>query len=103
MASRINQNWVFGHQARLDFATSTPAASNYTLIHTLEGCASISDANGNLVMYTEGITVWDALNTGQAAGLLGNQSSTQSAIIVPEPGNPTGYYVFTADGATGTN
>jgi hypothetical protein len=103
MASRINQNWVFGHSARLDFSTPTPTPSNYTLINTLEGCASISDANGNLTMYTDGMTVWDGANTIRATGLHGNSSSTQSAIIVPDPGNAARYYVFTADFTTGTH
>jgi hypothetical protein len=30
-------------------------------------------------------------------GLLGNRSSTQSAIIVPKPRNPYVYYIFTVD------
>jgi hypothetical protein len=30
-------------------------------------------------------------------GLLGNRSSTQSAIIVPQPRNPYVYYIFTVD------
>jgi hypothetical protein len=47
--------------------------------------------------------VWDGGNTQRATGLSGNSSSTQSAIIVPNPGNATQYYIFTADGASGGN
>ncbi|HEX2078230.1 MAG TPA: hypothetical protein VHG08_10995 [Longimicrobium sp.] len=103
MSSRINQNWVFGQRARLDFSAPAPSASASTAIDTLEGCASLSDVNGGLLMYTDGRTVWDAANTVRATGLLGNTSSTQSAIIVPDPGNAARYYVFTADGASGTH
>lgn len=103
MTSLINQNWVFGQRARLDFSTSSPTASATTAIDTLEGCASISDAAGNLLMYTDGQRVWDAANAVVASGLQGNSSSTQSSIIVPVPGNAAQYYVFTADGSTGGN
>lgn len=103
MISRINQNWVFGRRARLDFSTNPPTASAGTAIDTFEGCASISDAAGNLLLYTDGRRVWNGANAVVASGLDGHPSSTQSAIIVPDPANATRYYVFTADGATGGN
>jgi hypothetical protein len=70
---------------------------------TGEGCASISDDNGNLLFYTDGVQVWDSAGTPRASGLKGNRSSTQSAMIVPDPANNKRYYVFTADGPTGAN
>lgn len=36
-------------------------------------------------------------NYNSGTGLLGDPSSTQSAIIVPKPGNPNIYYIFTVD------
>jgi hypothetical protein len=101
MSSKINQNWVFGRHARLDFSTTPPTASGGTLIDTFEGCACISDTSGTLLLYTDGRTVWDGGGNVRATGLEGNPSSTQSAIIVPDPGNAARYYVFTADGSTG--
>jgi hypothetical protein len=109
MASRINQNWVFGKGARLDFSTALPppstalptpsAGTAIGLAGWREGCGSISDASGQLVLYTDGETVWDGANnpvaSGVALGLIGDESCTQSGIIVPDPGNPDGYYVFT--------
>jgi hypothetical protein len=103
MISKINQNWVFGKNAGLDFGTTTPTPSSSNLINTGEGCASISDAGGTLILYTDGWTVWDGGNNIRAQGLLGHPSSTQSAIIVPNPGNAAQYYVFTADGHSGGN
>lgn len=96
----INQNWVFGQNAGLDFSTSTTSGNQ---INTLEGCACISGANGNLLLYTDGQRVWDGGHFQRAMGLQGNPSSTQSAIIVPNPVNKDQYYVFTADGASGGN
>jgi hypothetical protein len=106
----INQKWIFGNKAGLDFSTpiptSMPSSANIQ-INTSEGCASISDANGQLLLYTDGSKLWDGANnlraSGSAAGLDGNPSSTQSAIIVPDPGNNQRYYIFTADGASGNN
>jgi hypothetical protein len=99
----INRNWIFGDKGRLDFSTTSPTALSNAVINTFEGCASISDATGNLILYTDGQRVWDSTNTLRATGLFGNPSSTQSAIIVPNPGNSAQYYIFTADGATGGN
>lgn len=36
-------------------------------------------------------------------GMAGHNSSTQSGVVVPTPGNPTRYYVFSVDAAPGTN
>ncbi len=97
----INNTWVFGNNAGLNFNTFPPTPLSPSAMNTAEGCASISDGNGNLLFYTDGTNVWDSTNTVVATGLLGNSSSTQSAIIVPKPGSSTEYYVFTADGASG--
>jgi hypothetical protein len=101
--SKINQNWVFGEKAGLDFSTIPPTPTT-TAIATngaaKEGCASISDANGNLLLYTDGTSVWDHTHTIKTTGLLGDFSSTQSAIIVPNPGNTSEYYIFTMDGSS---
>ncbi len=102
MSSLINQNWVFGQGAGLNLGTTTAFAS---AIATGEGCASISDANGNLLFYTDGGQVYDSFGTVKVPsgtpGLDGDNSSTQSAIIVPDPGSNSFYYVFTTDGFTG--
>ncbi|HOY06546.1 MAG TPA: hypothetical protein PLO67_14160 [Saprospiraceae bacterium] len=105
--SKINQNWIFGNSAGLDFSTANssnpPTPITGSAINTAEGCASISDANGNLLFYTDGITVWDSGHTPRVTGLLGDPSSTQSAIIVPDPANNSQYYIFTMDGSSNPN
>lgn len=99
----INQNWIFGDGVKLDFGATPPTPSTITGFTTAEGCASISDAGGHLLFYTDGSNIWDGGGTVRVTGLLGNPSSTQSAIIVPDPGDASRYYVFTADGASGGN
>ena len=50
-------NWYFGANAgiRFDDATGTVTAVSDGQINTLEGCTSISDTNGNLLFYSDGI------------------------------------------------
>lgn len=94
-------NWYFGENAGINFNTLTGEVTPLTdgNLYTREGCTSISDENGNLLFYTDGSTVFnknhDIMLNG--TGLIGDFSSTQSAIIVPKPQNPTIYYIFTVD------
>lgn len=64
---------------------------------TNEGCASIADACGALLFYTDGITVWNQNHMVMPNGmnLLGDPSSSQSALIIPQPDTPDLYYIFT--------
>lgn len=96
----INQNWVFGRGAGLDFRTGPPTPTSGYAIDTFEGCACISDKFGNLIMYSDGSTVWDSTHTAKITGLLGDSSSTQSCIIIPNPGNKLEYYILTMDGSS---
>ena len=88
-------NWFFGKNAGLDFNTTTPTSISGNL-STNEGCASFSKSNGDLLFYTDGITVWNKNHNPMPNGqnLLGDPSSTQSAIIVPHPGNSDLFYVL---------
>jgi hypothetical protein len=100
--------WYFGSYAGLDFNNGDPVAITNGQLITNEGCATISNASGQLLFYTDGITVWDKMHNvmPNGTGLLGNPSSTQSGIIVPKPNNPNIYYIFTVDseaGAAGLN
>jgi len=89
--------WYFGSNAGLDFKTDPPTPLLDGQVNTFEGCAVISDASGNLMFYTDGITIWAKNHTIMSNGsnLMGDPSSTMSAVIVPNPGNANQYYVFT--------
>ncbi len=93
-------NWYFGNEAGIQFnADGSVTPVNKSSLTTFEGCASISDAAGDLLFYTDGITVYnrnhDLMENGSK--LLGDSSSTQSALIVPHPDNSFLFYVFTVD------
>jgi gliding motility-associated-like protein len=94
--------WYFGINAGIDFNSGTPVALTNGALSTNEGCATISNSAGSLLFYTDGIIVWnrDHLAMPNGTGLLGDPSATQSGIIVPKPGSPNVYYVFTV-AATG--
>ncbi|MEX0315894.1 MAG: T9SS type B sorting domain-containing protein [Allomuricauda sp.] len=89
--------WYFGWNAGLDFKTGTPVTLVDGQLDTTEGCATISDALGNLLFYTDGIKVYNKNHQLMPNGtdLLGHFSSTQSGIIVPKPNAPNIYYIFT--------
>ncbi|MEM9022600.1 MAG: PKD domain-containing protein [Bacteroidota bacterium] len=91
--------WHFGQRNGLDFSGGTPVLINSPMMNQLEGVASISDSLGNLQFYTDGITVWTPNHSVMANGtnLSGNETSTQSALIIPFPGNDSLYYIFSVD------
>ncbi|MBW8201957.1 T9SS type B sorting domain-containing protein [Flagellimonas abyssi] len=91
--------WYFGENAGLDFRSGTPVALEDGEMFTKEGCATISDPLGNLLFYTDGSNIWNRNHQimPNGSGLLGDTSTTQSAIIVPKPEDSNIYYVFTAD------
>ncbi|RDC66532.1 TolB-like translocation protein [Adhaeribacter pallidiroseus] len=91
--------WYFGERAGLDFSSGKATPLTNSMLSTMEGCATISDKEGNLLFYTNGVSVWNREHKLMPNGnrLMGHRSSTQSAVIVPRPLNPNTYYIFTAD------
>ena len=96
-AQKEHNIWYFGENAGLDFNSGVPVPLTNGMLDTWEGCATIADDNGNLLFYTDGITVWDKNHSvmPNGTGLLGNNSSSQSAIIVSKPLSSNIYYIFT--------
>jgi hypothetical protein len=92
-------NWVFGNGAGIKFSTTSPFAPTNigSMGSRIEGIATMSDVNGNLICYSTGGTVWDAVGNTVSNTLLGHHSATQSSIIVPDPVNSNEYYLFTVD------
>ncbi|MFM9944638.1 MAG: gliding motility-associated C-terminal domain-containing protein [Bacteroidia bacterium] len=105
LSQKEANNWYFGNKAGITFNTAKVSTLTNGKLSTSEGCATISDKNGDLLFYTDGISVWDNTHsiTPNGKGLLGNSSSTQSAIIVPRPANPNQFYIFTVDDVAGSD
>jgi gliding motility-associated-like protein len=94
--------WYFGENAGLDFSTNPPTALTVGALDTSEGCSSFSDADGNLLFYSDGTEVFNKNHNlmtysdgNPANNLKGNPSSTQSGMIIPKPGSTSIYYLFT--------
>src|SRR5688572_27134577 len=87
--------WRFGSGAGLDFNSGSPVALPAAPINSLEAAASICDNQGQLLFYTDGVTVWNRNNVVMAngSGLSGGTSTTQT-LIVQRPGNCSQYYIF---------
>ncbi|MBD80642.1 MAG: hypothetical protein CL840_17135 [Crocinitomicaceae bacterium] len=99
-AQRESSWWYFGNKGELHFTKTTAKSDTFGVLVTLEGCASVSHRlSGDLLFYTDGDSIWDSTHIAMpnGHGLLGHRSSSQSAIIVPYPGNKFLYYIFTID------
>ncbi len=57
-----------------------------------------SPTTGELLFYTDGATVWNRFHEvmPNGTGLMGDPSTSQSALIVPAPGKPNVFYLFNA-------
>ena len=96
-AQRPTDLWYFGRQAGLSFAGGAPVPLLNGAMTTYEGCATATTRRGELLFYTDGQTVWNRQHQPMPGGrhLMGSGSSTQSALIVPDPGAGNIFYIFT--------
>jgi gliding motility-associated-like protein len=94
------KKWYFGEYAALDFMTNPPTPMFNSAMTAGEGCASMADAAGNLLFYTNYDIIYNSQHVPMAngTGLIGNFSSTQAALIVKQPGSTSLYYVFMQSG-----
>ena len=95
----LSLQWRFGTNAGVDFTTGIPVAVTNSPLVTGEGCATVSDLDGNLLFFTDGQKVYNKNNEIMPNGsdLMGNSSASQSSIIIPYPKNDTLFYIFTID------
>jgi gliding motility-associated-like protein len=98
--SQYSNVWAFGAHAGINFNTNPPQPIS-TAILTSEGSAVMCDSLGQLLMYTDGTTIWNRMHNIMPNGLdLPNVglnitvSTSQGTIIIPKPGSHTLYYVF---------
>lgn len=109
--------WVFGENAGLDFNSGAPVAVPTGMDVSTEASASVCDANGDLLFYTNGYKVWSSnhslmpngngLITDPVLPPLGptapapnyTSSTSQGALIVPRPDHAGQYYIFSMTSA----
>ena len=110
-------NWFNGINQRINFGANGNGAANRTSLvgpampyKSYESTATASDEKGNLVLFTNGVNLWDGnLNEIPVPGgrlLTGAEltngdagSAVQGVIIVKHPLDTNNYYIFTTDDA----
>lgn len=99
VAQNHANNWYFGFHAGIDFNSGSAVATGNGQQNTIEGGSSYSDHQGNLLFYSDGLTVWNRnhIPMPNGSGLLGGQSSTTSALVIRHPGNCNQYFLFTVE------
>jgi gliding motility-associated-like protein len=96
--------WFFGKNAGLDF--NPPNPNNPTpppvpnpiknnVMDAPAGTSTISDRNGQVVLFTNGKSVWNRQEQLLSSDIGGDSLSAQAALIIPVPGDETLYYIFT--------
>lgn len=100
--SQTDAHWYFGRKAALNFNVSGnqtgPVVLSNNVMITAEASAAISDNNGNLLFYTNGVQIFNRNHQVMlnGDGLKGDPSACQIA-VVPQPGSNTIFYIFTTD------
>ncbi len=95
-------HWNFGNKAQLTFSEEAAFPLSSAMPGSIDipkGVSSISDADGNLLFFTDGMRVYGSgyFELANGTGLQGNLLANQSAVFIPSPGNPDKYFLFTAD------
>lgn len=93
------RNWIFSRTTRMDFGTNGTGAPGITSFGAQssigEGFATATDVDGNLVFYSSATQTYNRNGVATTNGaIVGNNSATQGAIIVPHLKNPDRYLVF---------
>ncbi|HXS35424.1 MAG TPA: gliding motility-associated C-terminal domain-containing protein [Flavipsychrobacter sp.] len=114
-AQKENNVWVFPTYCGLNFNGPSPTPTTSKLLWAaINSAASVCDAEGRLLFYTNSDTIWDrngnplpfCYNPVWSSGSSGTDgpggfisyNSPQGVIILPVLNNPNQYYVFTLSG-----
>ena len=97
-AQSRNDNWFLDPSNWISFAFGSPTNVNGSPFNAASG-ASMSEPSGQLSMYTNGQVLLNAdhlILTG-SSGLLQGSANAQPHLILPMPGDPDRYAVFSSD------
>ncbi len=91
--------WYFGDSVLVQFGAGGAVSVGISNFSTSEGSAVwCNPATGVPLVYTDGQTVWNGAGNvmSNGTGLMGHESSTQSALLIPQPGDANRLVLFTA-------
>jgi gliding motility-associated-like protein len=92
--------WYFGDHAGINFNSTPPTTLTNGALFAYDQTSTLSDANGNLIMYSNGISVWNTNHSQMPNGsyLMGTGiSQCHASVIAKQPGNNNLYYIFGVD------
>ncbi len=91
-AAQEGSKWYFGGNAGLDFSNNPPSPITDGKLNTPEGTSAIANSKGQLLFYSDGITIYNkdgevmqCFELANCVPLKGSPNSTQSVLIVPQP------------------
>ena len=99
LSAQQANKWIFGDYATLDFNFDPPREFEAEYMDYTEASSSICDEYGKLVLYTNGLKIYNSNHQLIAEGLAGDITTSQTCLIMPHPSNRNIYYVFTASSA----
>ena len=98
VANHQADRWFFGQNAGLDFRPQDPIVDlTNDVMNVPSSPAIIADSTGNILFFTDGARIYNRQSQvmPNGDGLHGFAGSTMPVIIIPRPGSPNIYYVFT--------
>jgi gliding motility-associated-like protein len=106
IAQKQNNNWCFGKNGGISFATGVTTFTSAVLAK--EHCAAASDrTTGNLLFYTDGVKVWNRNHTvmpnGTGIGTDVQGTSVQGTAIARSLADTCKYYIFTVEPNSGNS
>lgn len=98
-AQKQANRWYFGSFAGIDFSSGDPVSVTDGKLEIYEGCATLCDENGDLLLYSNGLEVYNSSHelVHNGDSLLGHNSATNSALILPFPDKENKYIIITDD------
>ncbi len=97
-SQKVANNWLFGNFG-LEFKSDTVIIRKDYAVHENRGMGIISDTNGQLLCYTDGLSIWgrnhSIMPNGQNMSTTQSGTLVQSSVIVPRPSSNSICYTFT--------
>jgi hypothetical protein len=89
-------NWIIGNNIGLNFNNNPPTTFTGGVCGNTDNSSAISNSSGNVLFYTDGMTVRSSNNAvmPNGSGLIGSFTAGQCAVIIPIPCNSNKYVIF---------